>query len=89
MEGGREWNINMRAPFFHCLALLMFLISSVRAQESGNAMNSAQKGLADSSWPKKPGNQVSPFSGKMKDVKQIDQKEYAGGKEFKSGRLYE
>jgi len=71
------------------LFLLVLLISSLPAQESCSAMNSAQKGLADSSWPEKPGNQVSPFSGKMKDVKQIDQKEYAGGKEFKSGRLYE
>ena len=69
--------------------LLVLLISSLPAQESGSAMNSAQESLADSSWPKKPGNQVSSFSGKMKDVKQIDQKEYATGKEFKSGRLYE
>jgi len=67
----------------------MFLISPLSAQESASAMNNAQQGLADSSWPKKPGNQVSPLSGKMKDVKQIDQKEYATGKEFKSGRLYE
>ena len=71
------------------LLLLVLLISSLSGQESGGAMNSAQKGLADSSWPKKPGNQVSPLSGKMKDVKQIDPKEYANGKEFKSGRLYE
>ena len=69
--------------------LLMFLISPLSAQESASAMNNAQQGLADTSWPKKPGNQISPLSGKMKDVKQIDQKEYATGKEFKNGRLYE
>jgi len=68
---------------------LMLLISPIPAQESASAMNNAQQGLADTSWPKKPGNQVSPLSGKMKDVKQIDQKEYAMGKEFKNGRLYE
>jgi len=68
---------------------LTFLISPLSAQESAIAMNNAQQGLADSSWPKKPGNQISPLSGKMKDVKQIDQKEYATGKEFKNGRLYE
>jgi len=79
----------MRSSLALGLLLLVLLISSLPAQESGSAMNSAQKGAADSSWPKKPGNQVSPFSGKMKDVKQIDQKEYAAGKEFKSGRLYE
>ena len=55
--------------------LLMFLISPLSAQESAIAMNNAQQGLADTSWPKKPGNQISPLSGKMKDVKQIDQKE--------------
>ena len=68
---------------------LMFLISQLSAQESASAMNNAQQGLADTSWPKKPGNQISPLSGKMKDVQQIDQKEYAAGKEFKNGRLYE
>ena len=71
------------------LFLLILLISPLPAQESASAMNNAQQGLADTSWPKKPGNQISPLSGKMKDVKQIDQKEYATGKEFKNGRLYE
>jgi hypothetical protein len=71
------------------LFLLILFISPISGQESGSAINSAQEKLADSSWPKKPGNQVSPLSGKMKDVKQIGQKEYATGKEFKSGRLYE
>ncbi len=79
----------MRFSLHLGIFLLVLLISSLPAQDSGSAMNSAQKGLADSSWPKKPGNQVSSFSGKMKEVKQIDQKEYAPGKEFKSGRLYE
>jgi hypothetical protein len=68
---------------------LMLLISPISAQESASAMNNAQQGLADTSWPKKPGNQVSPLSGKMKDVKQIEPKDYAAGKEFKSDRLYE
>jgi hypothetical protein len=71
------------------LFLLIFLISPLPAQESASAMNNAQQGLADTSWPKKPGNQISPLSGKMKDVKQIDQKEYATGKEFRNSRLYE
>ena len=71
------------------LFLLMLFISPLPAQESASAMNNAQQGLADTSWPKKPGNQISPLSGKMKDVKQIDQKQYATGKEFKNGRLYE
>jgi len=79
----------MRRSLPFVLFSLMFLISPLSAQESAIAMNNAQQGLADSSWPKKPGNQISPLSGKMKDVKQIDQKEYATGKEFKNSRLYE
>jgi len=79
----------MRPSLPLVLFLLTFLISPLLAQESASAMNNAQQGLADSSWPKKPGNQISPLSGKMKDVKQIDQKEYATSKEFKNGRLYE
>jgi hypothetical protein len=79
----------MRSSLPLVLFLLTFLISPLLAQESASAMNNAQQGLADTSWPKKPGNQISPLSGKMKDVKQIDQKEYATGKEFKNGRLYE
>ena len=71
------------------LFLAMLSISQLPAQESAREMMSVQEGLAESSWPKKPGNQISPLSGKMKDVKQIDQKEYVTGKEFKSGRLYE
>jgi len=81
--------MNMRFLLPLGLFLLTFLNSPLSAQESASAMNNAQQGLADTSWPKKPGNQLSPLSGKMKDVKQIDQKEYATGKEFKNGRLYE
>jgi len=79
----------MRSSVPFVLFLLTFLISPLSAQESASAMNNAQQGLADSSWPKKPGNQVSPLSGKMKDVKQIDPKGYTVGKEFKSSRVYE
>ena len=79
----------MRSSLPLVLFLLTFLLSPLSAQESASAMNNAQQGLADTSWPKKPGNQISPLSGKMKDVKQIDQKKYATGKEFKSNRLYE
>ena len=79
----------MRSSWPLGVFLLMLLISPLSAQESASAMNNAQQGLADTSWPKKPGNQISPLSGRMKDVKQIGQKEYATGKEFKNGRLYE
>jgi len=86
---GRGWNTRMSPSLPLGFFLLILVISPLSAQESANAMNNAQQGLADTSWPKKPGNQISPLSGRMKDVKQIDQKEYATGKELKNGRLYE
>ena len=79
----------VRISLLFSLFLLTLPTSQLPAQESASAMNNAQQGLADTSWPKKPGNQVSQLSGKMKDVKQTDPKGYAGGKEFKSSRVYE
>ena len=81
--------MSMRSTLPLGFFLMLLFISPMSAQESASAMNNAQQGLADTSWPKKPGNQIIPLSGRMKDVKQIDQKVYASGKEFKSGRLYE
>jgi len=89
MGGGREWNTKVRISLPLSLFLLTLSISQLPAQESAREMKTAQEGLADSSWPKKPGNQVSPLSGKMKEVKQINPKGYAGDKEFKSSRVYE
>jgi len=86
---GREWNIGMRTSLPLFLIPLTLSIAKLPAQDSAHEMKNAQEGLADSSWPRKPGNQLSPLSGKMKDVKQIDPKGYAGGKEFKSNRVYE
>ena len=79
----------MRISLSLSLFLVSLSISQLPAQESAREMRNAQEGLADSSWPKKPGNQVSALSGKMKDVKQIDPKGYAVGKDFKSSRVYE
>jgi len=89
MGGGREWNTKVRISLPLSLFLLTLSISQLPAQESAREMKTAQEGLADSSWPKKPGNQVSPLSGKMKEVKQINPKEYGAGKEFKGGRPYQ
>jgi len=74
-------------PLF--LIPLTLSMAQLPAQESAHEIKNSQEGLADSSWPRKPGNQLSPLSGKMKDVKQIDPKGYAVGKEFKSSRVYE
>jgi len=89
IESRREWNTGMRFPLPLFLFLLTLSISQLPAQESALEIKNAQEGLADSSWPKMPGNQLSSLSGRMKDVKQIDPKGYAGGTEFKSSRVYE
>ena len=58
------------------------------AQGSAENLARAQEGMGEQSWPKKPGNQVSPFAGKMTDFKQIDMKNYEKGKSFQGARLY-
>ena len=58
------------------------------AQGSAKNLARAQEGMGEQSWPKKPGSQVSQFSGKMTDFKQIDMKNYQKGKSFDGARLY-
>ena len=75
------------------IVLILFLIlgvllGNVFGETSAGNLADAQQGLADSSWPKKPGSQVSSFSGKMTDFKQLDMKNYEKGKSFQGARLY-
>ena len=72
--------------------LLFFWIGLAQegwAQGSAANLADAQAGMADQSWPKKPGNQTSAFSGKMITHKQIDMRSYEKGKAFSGARLYE
>jgi hypothetical protein len=68
--------------------ILGVLLGNVFGETSAGNRADAQQGLADSSWPKKPGSQVSSFSGKMTDFKQLDMKNYEKGKSFQGARLY-
>jgi hypothetical protein len=73
------------------MAVLLFLLGIVPmgwAQGSAENLARAQEGMGEQSWPKKPGNQESQFSGKMTDFKQIDMKNYEKGKSFHGARLY-
>jgi hypothetical protein len=65
------------------------LVSVGWAQGSAENLASAQEGMGEQSWPKKPGNQVSSLAGKMTDFKQIDMKNYERGKSFDGARVYE
>lgn len=69
--------------------ILGALLGNVLAETSTENLADAQEGMAESSWPKKPGNETSSFSGKMTDFKQIDMRSYQKGKSFQSSRLYE
>jgi hypothetical protein len=64
------------------------LLGNVFGETSTGNLAEAQEGMAESSWPKKPGNETSSFSGKMTDFKQIDMRSYEKGKSFQSSRLY-
>ena len=68
--------------------LFLGLVSVVWPQGSAENLARAQEGMGEESWPKKPGNQVSPFAGKMTDFKQIDMKNYEKGKSFDGARVY-
>ncbi len=68
--------------------ILGVLLGNVFGETSAENLADAQQGLADASWPKKPGSQVSSFSGKMTDFKQLDMKNYERGKSFQGARLY-
>ena len=75
--------------FSQAVLLLLFgLVSMGWAQGSAENLVRAQEGIGGQSWPKKPGNQESQFSGKMADFKQIDMKNYEKGKSFQGARLY-
>ena len=69
--------------------ILGTLLGNVLAQTSTENLTDAQESMAESSWPKKPGNEISSFSGKMTDFKQIDMRSYEKGKSFQSTRMYE
>ena len=71
------------------LLILGALLGNVFGETSAGNVADAQEGMADSSWPKKPGNETSSLSGKMTDFKQIDMRSYEKGKSFQSSRVYE
>jgi len=74
----------LQTIYLFCLGL----VSMGWAQGSAENLARAQEGMGEQSWPKKPGNQESQFSGKMTDFKQIDMKNYEKGKSFDRARVY-
>jgi len=64
-------------------------MQDVHGQTGAGNLNQAEQGMADASWPKKPGTQLSSLSGKMKDYRQIAPKDYEKGKDLESSRMFE
>jgi hypothetical protein len=69
--------------------ILGALLGNVLAETSAGNIADAQEGMAESSWPKKPGHETSSLSGKMTDFKQIDMRSYEKGRSFQNSRVYE
>ena len=60
------------------------LVSAVTAEEnSAQRLESAQRGMAEPSWPRKPDDRLSPLSGKMKENREISVRYYGQEKEFR------
>jgi hypothetical protein len=73
-----------------CLLLVLgALMQDLQGQSGAENLSQAEEGIVDTSWPKKPGTQLSSISGKMKDCKQIAPKEYVKGKDLESSRMFE
>ena len=58
-------------------------------ENSVQRLEKAQKGMAEKSWPQKPGDRVSPLSGKMKETARISPRFYGQEKEFPTRQLGE
>ena len=52
-------------------------------ENSARRLGSAQSGMAEASWPRKPDDRLSPLSGKMKDSQEISVRYYGKEKEFR------
>ena len=73
----------MKAKVF-LMGLGCVLVSAVTAEEnSAQRLESAQRGMAEPSWPRKPDDRLSPLSGKMKENREISVRYYGQEKEFR------
>lgn len=73
-------------PVIMALAAGSSLIA-VAEENSAQRLESAQQGMAESSWPKKPDNRLSSLSGKMRETKKISPKISGHDREFRTQQL--
>lgn len=71
-------------PIFWTAGLsIAVALVAVGEENSTQRLEDAQRGMAESSWPKKPDNRLSHLSGKMKEMREISPRYYGQGKEFR------
>ena len=72
----------MKAFFLAWVSGLALVFSALGDESSAQRLEDAQKGMAESSWPRKPDNRLSPLSGKMKESREISVSYYGKEKEI-------
>jgi len=93
LVANRQAGVGMITPVrdvFLAIGIGLATVLTVRGEEnSAQRLQSAQQGMAEESWPKKPDNRISPLSGKMKDTAKISPRFYGQDKEFPTRQLGE
>ena len=70
------------------LALGMAAVCSLDGEEnSALRLGKAQQRIAEASWPKRPDDRLSSFSGRTKEIGEISSRSYGQTKEFSAPRL--
>ena len=82
-EGGVRSLSSVKA---HLLTLSLALAAAISVGEENSAhrMESAQRGMAEASWPRKPDDRLSSLSGKMKENREISMRYFGEGKELRA-----
>ena len=62
---------------------LVSILPGFGEDQSAQRLGSAQSGMAEASWPRKPDDRLSPLSGKMKTSQEISVRYYGKEKEFR------
>lgn len=58
------------------------LLAVAEDENSAQRLDDAQQGMAEASWPRKPDQRISPMSGKMKSMNEIQAKPYGQKKDI-------
>ena len=82
-EGGVR-SLSLVKAHLLTLSLALAAAISVGEENSAHRMESAQRGMAEASWPRKPDDRLSSLSGKMKENREISMRYFGEGKELRA-----